>query len=559
MTSVRSEFDPKSPTEPFESTESDHFAADPGATAESIFPQSVASGGPTPNGVILWTRVAPSAYRNDESLAVEVGTDDDITDTAYRGILEPDAIESAYDYTVSVDLDGHLEPDSEYYYRFVYRDTRSRTGRCRTLPDSDTSPARVRFGVVACQDYQNGYYGAYHHLADEEIDFLVHLGDFIYNSAAGQFTGLGSESYPDRDIDLPSGHDLAWTLADFRELYRTYLSTPALQRALERHILVRTWDDHAVANNRYWDYDADAPKAPDHPRGDDPQFMRRLTAAGIRAYSEYTPARVEYDPEANRLHDRFQLWRSIEFGDLLTLLVTDERLFRSPPPCADSLLPSWSPTCTERTDPDRTMLGTEQRDWFLENIRDAESTWTVWANEVLTLPFRLGVDPVSIYPLQDSWDGYAHERQRILDLLARNDIGNFVTLTGDLHSSITGYQRTSYPGPLENPLSPSGGGSRVGVELMTPAVTSVNLAEATGVETGLLAELTRPIFSRLIGLQNPHIESFDSHHWGYSIVEFTETDCTHSVYSVEKTDRPPATTKTLLRRLRIPDGHVEIR
>jgi alkaline phosphatase D len=141
---------------------------------------------------------------------------------------------------VSVDLDGHLEPNSEYYYRFVYRDNRSRTGRCRTIPDSDASPARVWFGVVACQDYQNGYYGAYHHLVDEEIDVLVHLGDFIYNSAAGQFRGLGSDSFPDREISLPSGHDLAWTLADFRELYRTYLSTPALGRALERHTLVQT-------------------------------------------------------------------------------------------------------------------------------------------------------------------------------------------------------------------------------------------------------------------------------------------------------------------------------
>ena len=98
----------------------------------------------------------------------------------------------------------------------------------------------------------------------------------------------------------------------------------------------------------------------------------------------------------------------------------------------------------------------------------------------------------------------------------------------------------------------SSSAERVGVELMTPAVTSVNLAEAIGGESGLLAEITQPIFSQLARLQNPHIELFDSHHWGYSIVEFTPIECVHSVYSVEKTERSPTASKTLLRRLRIP-------
>jgi alkaline phosphatase D len=521
--------------------------------AGDVYPQSVASGGPTPTGVIVWTRIAPDAVRPDAELAVEVAPEADCgaaapsvtgdgTDAARRddGTFVPArrfpvsaGVSRASDYTVRVDLDRHLEPATAYRYRFVYDGVASRTGRCRTLPAPDASPASVSFAVLACQDYHGGYYGALGRVAREDVDFLLHLGDYIYDDADGRYSGLGSDDYPDRDLTLPSGEAVAHTLADFRTLYRTYRSDPLLAAAAAAHTTIRTWDDHAVADNRYWDYEADAPVAPSHPRGDDPVFATRLTADAIRAFYEYTPARVSYDPEADHLHDAFRLYDDLQFGDLLALYVTDERLYREPPPCADSPLPGWGPICPERTEPDRTMLGATQREWLLKGFRTSDTRWTAWANEVLSLPFRAGVGPVAVQPLVDSWDGYPAERDRLFDAMAANDDTGFVTLTGDLHSTIVGRQRRD--------------GRTVGLECMTPAVTSVNLAEAVGVDEGLAGRLTRPLVSGAVETMNSQMDRFDSHHWGYAVAEFTPDQFSFDAYAVDKTvDRADAPREHLL-------------
>jgi alkaline phosphatase D len=438
----------------------------------------------------------------------------------YCGQIE-DGPEAAHDHTVRVDLNGLLDPGTAYRYRFVYDEVASPVGRCRTLPAPDASPESISFAVLACQDYQNGYYGALGRVARETVDYLLHLGDFIYESADGRYRGLGSETYPDRWIDLPSGEPLAYGLADYRELYRTYRSDPLLARAAAAHTSIRTWDDHAVADNRYWDYEVDAPVAPNHPRGDDPEFMRELTAAGIRAFFEYTPERVAYDPDADGLQDAFRLYRSVRFGDLLELFVTDERLYRDPPPCAERPLPGWGPLCDERTDPDRSMLGDEQFDWLADGFGDAGTRWTGWANEVLTLPLRVGVSPLAVQPFVDSWDGYPAERRRLYRRMADNDRTAFVTLTGDLHSTVIGDQRLD--------------GERVGIECMTPATTSVNGAEAVGVGSGLAGRLTRPLLSGIATATNPEMHTFDSHDWGYATATFGRERFAFDVYAVDKT------------------------
>lgn len=524
---------------------------------ETVFPQSVASSGPTPRGVILWTRIAPEAVRADRSLFVEIGPE---SGEGFTRSLEIDAgrIGATHDHTVRVDLDGELAPDTRYRYRFVYDGVASATGHCRTLPRPSASPDSLRLGVLACQDYQNGYYGALERVAEEDLDFLVHLGDFIYNSAARQFTGLGSDYYGDRTIDLPSGHDRAWSLADIRTLYRTYLSDPHLQKARENHTMLRVWDDHAIANNRHWDYEADAPRAPDHPRGDDPAFMRELTAAGCQAFWEYTPARFSYDPDADHLHDRFELYRQVQFGDLATLLLTDERLYRSGPPEAPGPLPGWPPFAPGVDSPDRTMLGDTQRSWFTDHLEQSTAAWTIWANEVLSMPLRAGIGGAGVYPKTDSWDGFPAERRAIMDAMANNDRTNFVTLTGDMHTCLAGYQRRRYQKPPRE-KSEVPAEERVGIEFMTPSATSVNVAEAVGVEDPPLSTVTRPLLSKTMGAMNPYFEYLDSHHWGYATVEFTREQCTFTAHSVEKTVDPANASKSQLRQFTVPVDSAEIR
>ena len=539
-------------TDPVEPSDGGVFEATD-ADPDGTFPQSVASGGPTPTGVILWTRIAPDAFDPDEPLGVRVARDAELTDVVYEGVVTDTERIEAHDYTVKIDLDGRLDPDDEFFYRFVYDGVASRIGRCRTLPRPDDSPESLRIAVLACQNYLNGYYPAYHYVAEEEVDFLVHVGDFVYESDAGDFKGLGSYDYPGREKRLPSGHDRVWNLDDYRYLYRTYRRDRFLQEALESHTLIAGWDDHEMVNDVYWDRATDAP-AGDHPRGDDPRFMTELIADAMHAWWEFMPARVEYDPGGDSLQERFRLWRSFEFGDLVRLVLTDERLFRDPPreaiPTADNVGPQYEP-------PGRTMLGEEQREWLVDTVTGSEATWTVWADEVLTVPLRLGSGPLSLYPVQGGWDGYTRERMQITERIGSAGVENFVTLTGDMHAYVAAYQQTSYPGRV------AGGegvaqGDRIGVEFMTPAITSLNVAEALHLTRGWRKRLTEPILSWLIPLMNPHFEFFDAHNWGYSVVEFTPDDCTYVGYAVDKTVNSPDAERDVVVAYRVPDGAVEL-
>ncbi|MHB9288461.1 alkaline phosphatase D family protein [Halobacteriales archaeon Cl-PHB] len=527
----------------------EEVAVDPDADPDETFPQSVASGGPTPSGVILWTRVAPDRFDPETPLVVQVATDDSFEDVVYEGVCSSETSIRAHDHTVKVDLDGHLESDTEYAYRFVYDGTASRTGWCQTLPEPDASPDSLRIAVLTCQNYLNGYFPALHYVAEEDVDFVVHLGDFIYESDDGAFKGLASPDFPDRDKRLPSGHDRAWTLEDYRYLYRQYREDRFLQEMLESHTLIAGWDDHEMVNDVYWDHDTDAP-AGDHPRGDDPGFMADLVADAMHAWWEFMPARVEYDPEGESLQDRVELWRAIEYGDLVTLVMTDERLFRDPPreaiPTVDNVGPHREP-------PGRSMLGDPQREWLVDTITNSETLWTVWADEVLTIPFRLGSGPLSVYPVQGGWDGYTRERQRITEAIAAADVDNFVTVTGDMHCTIAGYTQDAYPGRVTGGEGVSEG-RPIGVEFMTPAVTSLNAAEALHLTEGLRGRLTEPLLQKLIPAMNPHIEYFDSHHWGYSVLEFTREECTFVAYSVDKTVNEPTAEREILTAYRVPEG-----
>ncbi len=522
---------------------------DEAAAPDEVFPQSVASGGPTSSGVILWTRIEPERFEPEDPLYVQVATDETFEDVVFQGACTDETAVAAHDHTIKVDLDGRLDPATGYAYRFVHGGVASRTGHCQTLPEPDASPDSLRIAVLTCQNYLNGYFPALHHVAEEDVDFLVHLGDFIYESEDGHFKGLGSQDYPGRDKQLPSGYDRVRSLRDYRYLYRTYRSDRFLQEALESHTLIAGWDDHEMVNDVYWDPETDAP-AGDHPCGDDPEAMTELVADAMHAWWEYMPARVSYDPKGESLQERVELWRDVQYGDLVTLAMTDERLFRDPPrdaiPTVDNVGPHREPH-------GRSMLGDEQREWLLDTIRASESVWTVWADEVLTMPFRLGSGPLSVYPVQGGWDGYTRERQRITEEIAAADVDNFVTVTGDMHCTIAGYTQTSYPGRVTGGVGVTQG-ERIGVEFMTPAVTSLNAAEALHLTEGLRGRLTEPLLRRLVTAMNPHIEYFDSHHWGYSVVEFTPEECTFVAYSVDKTENSPEADREVLVAYRVPEG-----
>ncbi|MFC7045197.1 alkaline phosphatase D family protein [Halobacteriaceae archaeon GCM10025711] len=513
---------------------------DESTASKQVFPESVASGDPTTSGAVVWTRVDPDVYTPDQPLILQVARDEAITDVVENYWVDPDELGPEHDFTVKVDLDGELSPASTYYYRFVYDGTSSRTGRFRTLPPADETPDSVRLAVLACQDFRAGFYGTFRYVAEADVDYMLHLGDFIYE-------WMGGSHYDDRWIIIPSEEWTAMGLRDYRALYRRYRSDPYLRRALERHALIATWDDHEIVNNRYWSYEEGRPYAGpgDHPKNDDAAFMRQLFADGIQAWVEYLPVRVRYDPDADRVIDQLELWRSFRFGDLVDLVVTDERLFRSGPG-ADVGFGARTETTRQPPDETRTMLGDEQREWFLDRVADDGTTWTAWANEVLHMAFDTSGALGSFYN-PDAWDGFEYERRRIDTHLREHDVDNFVTLTGDMHTTLAGYVQTAY--------GPDADGDRVGVEFMTPAVTSPNLKETLDLPGGASYEAA---VQREVLDSNPHLEFFNSHHWGYSVVEFTPDACTFSVYAVDKTVPAPQADRELLKRFRVPEGDVVI-
>jgi alkaline phosphatase D len=572
------------------------------ADPETTFPQSVASGDPSSAGAILWTRVDPAVYDPDTPLFVEVGEDESFGDGRWL-VVAADEFGESDDYTVKIDLDGsavELASDRTYFYRFEYDGVRSRTGRFRTLPAADASPERVRFAVVTCQNYLNGYFGAHHHIAAEEIDFVLDLGDFIYEYGGDADPATGA-TYPGRSIDL-NGRRMAHTLDDYREIYRTYHEDRFLQESLERHARIHIWDDHEFANDIYWDDDRGAPVAPDHPLGGDRDAMHRLVRDALKAWWEYTPIRIgTFDPAAADPRDVLSVRRSFQFGDLLTLVLTDERLRKTTPTgnCMRNRLPGWLPIplCYVSRDPNETMLGREQRSWFLEQILRPKrrTTWTAWGNQVLTLPARIGIGPFSAYASHQAWDGYEAEREMLMyqiwngihgdggdDGRGRDGpVSNFVTLTGDMHSYLVGIQRLDYPSVIQHWLTTPGDDEeqsrRVGVELMTPALTSINFAEKfAGLVEERFAVERRSRIARRFGLARrlgtvvarivaraterlmPHIEYFGSRRWGYSVVEFDRTRCLHWTYEVDKTVDSTSARRELIRAVAVPAGTVAV-
>jgi alkaline phosphatase D len=505
-----------------------------------IFELSVASGDPSPSGVVLWTRIRPDAVVSELPLLFQVASDASFADLVFEGAVPASAIGPAYDYTVRVDLQGRLGAGQRYYYRFVYGDVTSNVGRCRTLAAGRLDG--LKLGLLTCQDYTNGYYGALRHLAlDQSIDFVVHLGDFIYESAGDpSFQPL---PFDDRRVVLPSGGAVSEGLDDYRALYRTYRSHVWLQRALEAHTFIITHDDHEVANDCYWDYDLDTLGAPDHPFSGDAGALRRLKLEAQRAWLEYVPARITARQEATHPHDYYESYRSFRFGDLIQLNMLDTRTYREPHPCGEGrVFERYLPIeCDEWRASGRSMLGDKQRNWLSERLGERGALWNVLGNQTFFAQLALGPTlPINV----DAWDGYDAERRWLTQEFRRRGTSNPVVLTGDLHSYIAAELKYDY-----NNLNPLDLNNYAGVEFMTPSVTTGALFDTIAAELqdpSLLDGLT----GAAVFVTNPHIKFFESRNHGYSVLQFTRNYCEWTAYAVDKDVDPETAPRTTLARMR---------
>jgi alkaline phosphatase D len=394
----------------------DHLADTWPAPARSLgypFTLGVASGDPVPGGVVLWTRLAPQPLLADGGMPAravpvdwQVAADPGLGRVVRGGTV---LAQPAQAHTVHIEVDG-LEPARTWWYRFRAGGQLSPVGRTRTLPAPGSSPGRLALAVVSCQHFEHGYYTAYQHLAEEELDLVLHLGDYLYETAP-------SEGQPRRHTG-PAPTDLA----SYRLRHALYRTDPDLQAAHAAVPFMLTWDDHEVEN----DYANDQSE-----RFDPPAAFRRRRAAAYRAYWEHLPLRRRSRP----VGPAARLYRRLRFGDLAELSVLDTRQYRDDQPCDSNGVGRGQVVagCTERLDPRRSLLGTEQRRWLLAGLDRSGARWNVVAQQLLMAELELQPGPGLAYG-SDGWDGYAADRARILGFLQARRPSNPVVLGGDMHS-----------------------------------------------------------------------------------------------------------------------------
>ncbi len=397
------------------------------------FTLGVASGDPAAGTVVLWTRLAPDPLggggmpADDVEVAWEVAGDEGFGEVVASGTVTATA-----QYGHSVHVRAELEP-GWWWYRFRVGGYTSPVGRTRTAPTGADNAAEVRFASASCQNYQDGWYTAHADIASQGLDFVVFLGDYIYE-------GRGVATVGENDTVRTHGDAEADTLDGYRTRYALYKSDPDLQAAHASCPWFVTWDDHEVENN----YAADLPQD-----GSDPAAFAERRRQAYQAWWEHQP--VDLPPPG----DDFVVHRAARWGDLLELAILDGRQYRSDQACGDPSL-SLDPPCPETFDETRTMLGDEQEAWLLDLLANGTAAWRVVAQQTVFGDVTIGGAVLNY----DQWDGYPAERNRIVAAL--DPAANTVVLTGDIHFAGTGTIRQGERGV----------GTPVGVEFVATSISS---------------------------------------------------------------------------------------
>jgi alkaline phosphatase D len=401
---------------------------------EAPFTHGVASFDPTAASVLLWARALGAGRVRWRIAPAEGGP----------LVAEGEAdVDPGADHCVTVTVDG-LDPDTRYSYWFEAGTTRSPTGRTRTLPAGGRAPFRM--AVVCCGDYSRGHFTAYRAAADADVDLVLHVGDYIYETRG---KGTVREALPDHEV---------LSLDDYRTRYAQDRADADLLYLHQRHPVVAIWDDHDIADNA-WRHGAKHHDPNEHGPWED-----RLAAAA-RAHQEWLPARLT-DPD-----DLLRVYRSFTVGDLAEVVLMDTRIVGRDVQADDEASVPYD-------DPGRSLLGDDQRAWAHDRVRDRTRPWCLLVSGVvlnrMELPVERGAKLGELAPsgyaviggqamCTDEWDGYPAEREALVGAIAERGPG-VVTLSGDVHSA------WAFEGPCD------GDGSPVAVEFVAPCITATPMA-----------------------------------------------------------------------------------
>jgi alkaline phosphatase D len=444
------------------------------------FYHGVASGDPLSDRVILWTRVTTDSASVDVNW--QIATDTNMINVVNSGTVSTDA---SKDFTVKVDATG-LQPFTWYYYEFEAYGKYSVRGRTRTLPVGNVDS--LRFAIVSCQQYTDGYYNAYAKITERNDLFaVIHLGDYIYEYGGGT---------------APRAHDPAneiITLSDYRMRHSQYRLDEDLMRTHQQYPFFAVWDDHETANNSWMN------GAENHDAGEGNWIDRK--AYGIQAYYEWMPLRMPDQQDTQRIYRKFRI------GDLMELYMMDTRL------------QGREEQNGHDTDPNRTLLGQQQLNWFLNSMDTSTAQWQVMGQQVMFAPLAINSPFGTSYPNDDQWDGYPAERDKIIDSVLANNIDNFVVLTGDIHTSWGNDIPTAT-------YDPATGAGSAGVEFVATSITSQGASFL-----GPLAQLGNGV----IQASNPHMKYINLTDHGYVLLDVNQTRTQGEWWYVDQISSPGAT------------------
>jgi len=464
------------------------------------FTLGVASGYPTPSSVVLWTRVAPSPLEPGGGMPPvvipvqwELASDDKMKTIVRRGT---DYAVPEWAHSVHVEPDG-LEPARDYWYRFTVGGARSAIGRTRTAPAAGAALARLKLAVACCQQYEHGYFSAYRHMLADDLDLIVHNGDYIYELSFGT------------DRVRSHGTPEAYSLDDYRARFSLYKSDPDLAAAHAACPWLVTWDDHEVDN----DYAGTVSEEDD----DTESFLARRTAA-YRAYYEHMPLPRRAVP----LGSQMRLYAQRAFGDLASIFMLDQRQYRSAEACPQQGHGGGHRVsdCAELDLPSRTMLGERQESWLFAGLASSRARWTLLAQG--TVMAYVDEQPGAGHRFwTDAWNGYPAARARLIDFLADRRIANPVVLSGDIHAFVvSGLHREA--ADLSSPV--------VASELVTTSISSQGIPQKT-------------LDDWRAG--NPNLLLADSQHRGYLRLDLTHSALKADLVAMDAVKDPRTNAHTL--------------
>jgi len=467
----------------------------------------VASGAPTADSVVLWTRLLFSEAR-DANTAPPVGVHWEIAhDEQFKQLVQTGTASASatLGHSVHVEVQG-LAADRWYFYRFRVGDFISALGRTRTFPKPDAKVNKLRLGYASCQKWEDGYFTAWRHMKDERLDVVMFLGDYIY-----EYPALTSK------VRTPPG---GWvlTLNDYRQRYALYKGDADLQAMHATCPWLMTWDDHEVQND-YAGMQAGFSSASDP--SDPADFLNRRAAA-YQAYYEHMPIRASSLKQglaslvaSEKNGAEMRLYSRVQFGQLACLYLLDARQYKDPQACnkADSRGSNMAnpALCASWGDPKRSLLGQAQEQWLEDEFSRNGSKTSSW--NVLGQSTLFGQRDFKVGPGQalwnDGWDGYAAARTRLTDALQKHAVSNPVFLGGDVHENWVGHIKADYA---------DSDSAAVGVEFCGTSITS-----RSGGNSKLPERLA----------ENPHFVFADAQRKGYGVVEFTPRQLTTTLRAVD--------------------------